>query len=216
MEIEQRVVGRMIVFSYLVSCPETKEALIIDPAGNEEDLARNIEKKGLNLKYIVNTHGHSDHTCGNPKMKELTGALTLMHKTDNEILLTPHVQETFKKMGFDPVPAVDKTVEEGDYVKVGSLSLKVIHTPGHTPGGMCLFAEGNVFTGDTLFVGSIGRVDIPYASPQQMMVSLRDRLMTLPDETIVWPGHDYGPAPSSTIGLEKKLNPFLRPPYMQF
>ena len=210
MDIEQILVGRMVVFSYLVSCPETKEALIIDPAGNEEQLAAKIKEKELKLKYIVNTHGHADHTGGNAKMKRLTGADIVMHTADNEAFQRPEAEVFARQMGFEPTPPADKTVEDGDELVIGKVTLKVLHTPGHSPGGICLLAEGNVFTGDTLFVGNIGRTDLPGADMHQFVTSIREKLMTLPDETIVWPGHDYGPNPSSTIGLEKVANQNVR------
>jgi hydroxyacylglutathione hydrolase len=211
MDVEQILVGHMAVFSYLVSCPETKEALLIDPGGNVEQLAEKIKQKKLKLKYIVNTHGHSDHTGGNAKMKALTGALIVMHPADNELFSTPLAYGMARQLGFEPSPPADLTVEDRDTIKIGKVSLKVLHTPGHSPGGICLLGDGNLFTGDTLFVGGIGRTDLPGSSHQQFMASIRTKLLTLPDETKVWPGHDYGPVPSSTIELEKKLNPWLRP-----
>lgn len=114
-----------------------------------------------------------------------------------------------RQWGFTPSPPADMTVTDGNEIVVGDVSLKVIHTPGHTPGGICLLSDGNLFTGDTLFVGGIGRTDLPGASMAQFMKAIKERILTLPRETIVWPGHDYGAMPSSTIGHEIKTNPWL-------
>jgi glyoxylase-like metal-dependent hydrolase (beta-lactamase superfamily II) len=126
------------------------------------------------------------------------------------MLNSDHGKEMAKMWGFTPSPPANMTVNDGDQIVVGDVSLEVIHTPGHTPGGICLFGNGNVFTGDTLFVGGIGRTDLPGASMSQFMHSINNRLLTLPGDTIVWPGHDYGMKPSSTIDYEKKTNPWLR------
>lgn len=209
MEIEQMKVGFMDVFCYIVACPSTKEALVIDPAGDEERIVERVKEKGLTLKYIVNTHGHGDHLCGNDKVKALTDAKIVMHELDNQMFTSPQGQETARQWGFTPSPPADMTVKDGDEIVAGDVSLKVIHTPGHTPGGICLLWDGNLFTGDTLFVGGIGRTDLPGASVTQFMTSIKERLLILPGETIVWPGHDYGSKPSSTIDTEKRTNPCL-------
>jgi hydroxyacylglutathione hydrolase len=210
MELEQIKVGFMDVFCYMVACPVTKEALLIDPGGHEEQLVDRLSQKGLELRYIVNTHGHPDHTCGNAKVKELTGAKIVMHEKDNELFTSPAGQERARQMGFSPSPPADITVKDGDRIVVGEVSLEVIHTPGHSPGGICLLGDGNLFSGDTLFVGAVGRTDLPHSSMDQFMNSIEHRLLTLPDDTVVWPGHDYGFRPSSTIGEEKQSNPWLR------
>lgn len=210
MEIEQVKVGQMAVFSYIVSCPETKEALVIDPGGDEKRLAQKIKEKNLTLKYIVNTHGHSDHTCGNAGLKTLTGAKIIIHEIDDKLFRTPEAIKMMRSMGFESSLAPDITVKDGDEIKIGHVTMKVLHTPGHTPGGICLLAEGQLFTGDTLFVGGIGRTDLPGSDHRLFMNAIREKLLSLPDETIVWPGHDYGPRPSSTIGLEKIANPWVR------
>ncbi len=209
MDIEQVKVGYMDVFCYIVSCPVKKEALVIDPAGNEEDIVERIDKNGLVLKYIVNTHGHADHTCGNAKMKDLTRAQIIMHEEDDKVFNSPEGQVMARQMGFALSPHADIFVKDGDEISIGDVTLKVIHTPGHSPGGICLLGYGNLFTGDTLFVGGIGRTDLPGSSAAQFMNSINKRLLTLPVDTIVWPGHDYGDRPSSTIGREKITNPFL-------
>lgn len=210
MEIEQIQVGFMAVFCYLVECPNTKEAILIDPAGDEDGLVSRIRDKGLHLKYIVNTHGHGDHTCGNERVKALTGAPIVMHELDDRLFNSPEGQRMARQWGFKPSPPADMLVEDNEEIVVGSVSLKVIHTPGHSPGGICLHGNGNVFTGDTLFVGGIGRTDLPGSSEYQFMKSIKERLFTLPRETIVWPGHDYGERPRSTIGIEMATNAWLR------
>lgn len=210
MEIEQIKVGFMDVFCYLVACPRTKEALFIDPAGDEEKLADRVKEKGLELKYLVNTHGHGDHTCGNKSMKAMTGAKIVMHELDDKVFNSPEGQEMSRAWGFEPSPPADRIVKDGESIVVGDVSLKVIHTPGHSPGGICLLGDGNLFTGDTLFVGAIGRTDLPGSSERQFMKSIKEKLFTLPETTIVWPGHDYGDKPKSTIGWEKATNPWIR------
>jgi hydroxyacylglutathione hydrolase len=209
MDIEQVKVGYMDVFCYIVSCPVKKEALVIDPAGNEEDIVERIDKNGLVLKYIVNTHGHADHTCGNAKVKDLTGAQIIMHEEDDKVFNSPEGQVMARQMRFALSPHADIFIKDGDEISIGDVTLKVIHTPGHSPGGICLLGDGNLFTGDTLFVGGIGRTDLPGSSTAQFMNSINKRLLTLPVDTIVWPGHDYGDRPSSTIGVEKWSNPYL-------
>jgi len=209
MKVEQIKVGFMDVFCYLVSCPKTKEALFIDPAGNEEELVDHVRKTGVALKYIVNTHGHADHTTGNRKVKELTGARIVMHELDDRLFNSPEGEAMARQWGFAPSPRADITVQDGDMITIGETSLKVIHTPGHSPGGICLHGDGNLFTGDTLFVGGIGRTDLPGSSHSQFIRSIREKLLILPPETLVWPGHDYGMSPTSTIGEEKSTNPWL-------
>jgi glyoxylase-like metal-dependent hydrolase (beta-lactamase superfamily II) len=203
------LVGHMAVFCYIVGDEQSKKCLVIDPAGNESDVVDRIGELGLECQYIVNTHGHPDHTCGNARVQQMTGAKIVVHQAEEPAFHSAESANFARMIGGEPSPIPDMTVIGGDVIDLGQVKLEVLHTPGHSRGGMCLYAPGNVFTGDTLFVGSIGRTDLPGASMQQLLDSIRDKLLTLPDDTVVWPGHDYGPTPSSTIGREKKENPFV-------
>ena len=161
---------------------------MIDPGTDVEMIIAEAEKEGLTIEAIVNTHGHGDHTAGNAALKALTGAKIFIHALD-----------------ASAVPQADVLFSGDQELRVGDIDFKIFHTPGHTPGGICLYAPGNLFTGDTLFVGDSGRTDLRGGHRPTLGASIR-RLMTLPEDTVVWPGHDYGPTPSSTIGWEKRHN----------
>ena len=208
MRVKQMMVGMMGVCCYIVACDETKEAVIIDPGGNEDDILTACQQENLKVKYIVNTHGHPDHVCGNRQLKEATGAEIVMHSADADFFSQSSVEQFFSQLGLPASPPVDKRVEDGDMLTFGNETLKVILTPGHTPGGICLYSHPNLFTGDTLFAGGVGRTDFPGGNTQQMMTSIKERLLSLPPDTIVWPGHGYG-GDRSTIGQEKTGNPFI-------
>ena len=210
MIIEQIKVGYMEVYCYLVGCKATGKGLVIDPAGNENHILDTAQRLGITIESVVNTHGHADHTCGNGKIVELTGAKIYMHALDNEYFSTPEGQAMGLQMGFTPSPPADVAVQDGDTISFGEKALKVIHTPGHTPGGICLHVENNLFTGDTLFVGAVGRTDFPGGSMETLLRSIKEKILTLPDDTIVWPGHHYGPSPSSTVAQERQHNPFIQ------
>ncbi len=209
MFVQQLEVGRFSVFAYLIGGENGGDALVIDPAGNADDIISLANAKKLTIRSIVNTHAHVDHVMGNEEMKRKTGAKIIVHENDAPLL--SHIPRTMLAMfGAKPSPPADKTVKDGDTIQAGEVSLKVLHTPGHTPGGMSLYGEGMVFTGDTLFVGGVGRTDLPGGSWQVMLNSIKNRLLTLPDETIVYPGHNYGASQSSTIKMERLHNPFIK------
>ena len=188
MHIIQLESGALGNFIYIVGNESTQEGLVIDPGGDVRRIINEAKNAGLSIKTIINTHGHGDHTAGNAELKKLTGANIVIHSLD-----------------ADYYPAADIYLEDENFLMLGDIRFEVIHTPGHTPGGICLYAQGNLFTGDTLFVGDSGRTDLPGGHRSALGESIR-RLMQLPDQTVVWPGHNYGPTPSSTIGWEKRHN----------
>ena len=210
MIVKQYEVGNFSVFCYLIGDEETQEGLFIDPADDAKRLLGEAKSLGLNkIIYIVNTHSHVDQIMGNAEMVKQSGAKVIIHAEDAAALVqTPsYLLEMF---GATASPPADIVVKEGDAIEVGNVKLKVIHTPGHSPGGMSLYADGTVFTGDTLFVGSVGRTDFPGSSWDVLEASIRKKLYVLPGETVVFPGHNYGSTPTSTIQYERRHNPFVR------
>jgi hydroxyacylglutathione hydrolase len=209
MFIKQLQVGHMAVFAYLVGDTVTGDALVIDPADNAQEIIAVAKQNKLQINYIINTHGHVDHIGGNAEMQKLTGAKIIVHE-DDAIMLTSTPAMMLKMFGAKQSPPADILVKDGMIISTGNIELKVIHTPGHSPGGICLFTPGYVFTGDTLFVEAVGRTDLPGGSWQIMYDSIQKKLFTLPDDTKVMPGHNYGRTPTSTIGHEKKCNPSVQ------
>jgi hydroxyacylglutathione hydrolase len=173
-------------FSYIIADDSTKEAAIVDPSFNAEAIVHVVESQGLNAEYIINTHHHIDHTADNEDLKKKFQAKIVAYKGSS-----------VKK---------DVSVEDGDILRLGQISIRVIHTPGHTSDSICLLVDGKLLTGDTLFVGECGRTDMPDGSPADMYNSLFDKVTKLNDDVEVYPGHDYGPSTKSTIGKEKRTN----------
>ena len=196
--------GAFAANCYLVGDETSKEGMIIDPGAEGGAILRAVKSLGLKVKIIILTHNHMDHIGALAEVKQGTGVPIAIHTEDAEGLGHPPFRMVMAPFSRQ-APPPEVLLKEDDTVKVGKLTFRVIHTPGHTPGGICLYTEGIVFTGDTLFNFGIGRADFPGASYDQEMQSIREKLMALPDNTVVCPGH----GPDSTIGIEREGNPFL-------
>jgi hydroxyacylglutathione hydrolase len=179
-------------FSYIIADQKTKEAAVVDPSYNAGEISRLLKTEGLQLKYVINTHGHSDHTAGNTELLSAFKAKLVAHNLSR---LHP-----------------DLPVENNDTISIGKISIQILHTPGHTNDSICLLIDNQtVLTGDTLFVGECGRTDLPTGNSKNMYDSLFNKLLKLNDDVKVYPGHDYGTKPFSTIGEERKNNYTLKP-----
>ena len=189
--VEQFQVGPIANFAYLLGCEETRVAALIDPCFEPDRLVTNAKELGYRVEWIINTHGHHDHVNGNDRVIELTGAK-----------VAAHTKAIFH---------VNQYLNHDDALQVGNITVEVLHTPGHAHDSVCLVADGHLFTGDTLFVGECGRTDLPGSDSRQMHHSLFEVLAMVPDTAIVWPGHNYGPHPSSTMGDERRRNYVLEP-----
>ena len=191
MIVHQIPVGSMQNFTYVVEDEETSDAIIIDPSWDLDEIMRTIQKNNLKVKYIVNTHHHFDHTIGNDTMKTQTGAPIVQYK-----------DSTIKH---------DLEVSDGEKIKFGNSELTVVHTPGHSKDSMCLVGDGKIFSGDTLFVGTCGRVDLPGGDARELYHSLVNILRKMDDDLLMYPGHNYGSTPTSTLGMQKKMNYVMQP-----
>ncbi len=178
-------------FSYIIGDEETHQGAVVDPGFETEKILEIAVQNRLKIKYLIDTHEHMDHTSGNRDLALKTGAKIVAHE---------YAQIT-----------KDISVKDGEELKLGETSIKVIHTPGHTPGSICLLIDRKLLTGDTLFVGECGRVDLPGGSAEDLYSSLFNKILNLDDDIEVYPGHNYGAEPSSTIGSERKHNYVLKP-----
>ncbi|MFQ5863508.1 MAG: MBL fold metallo-hydrolase [Candidatus Brocadiales bacterium] len=208
MILETLEVGPLAVNCYILGSREGGEAVVIDPGGDPDDIMRVLEARGLsgNVRYILATHGHFDHIGAATRIKEkLTSAHFLIHKGDLGLL--DSLEEQARYFGCPTVekPSVDRFVTDGDTISFDDIKLVVAHTPGHSKGGVCYLTEDKAFVGDTLFAGSVGRTDFPGCSSEELITSIRKKLLPLGDDVEVYPGH----GPPTTIGNERRSNPFL-------
>ena len=191
MKVYQIEVGNMQNFTYILEDEDTDDAIVLDPSWDIEEIQKIIDKNNLKVKYIVNTHHHFDHTIGNEALVKITDAKIIQHNAS-----------TLKN---------DMTVSDGDKIKFGNSEITVFHTPGHSKDSICLVGDGKIFSGDTLFVGNCGRVDLPGGSAKELYHSLFDIICKMDEKLDLYPGHNYGSLSSSTLGKEKKTNFVLQP-----
>jgi len=203
--IKELVVGPLMANCFIFGCQKTKEAVVIDPGGDADRIMIILDDLELQIKYIINTHGHFDHVSGNGQLKEATGVDILIHPLDASMLSRLSSNAAIFGVRVDNSPPCDRTIEEGETISFGELTLEVIHTPGHTPGGISLFTDDIVFVGDTLFSGSIGRTDFPGGDFDTLISSIQNKLFKMNDDVRVFSGH----GPETTIGRERRYNPFV-------
>ncbi len=207
--LRQAQIGPMANFVYLVGDPATHKAAVIDPAWDVDAILEAARRDGYEIDKILITHYHPDHLGGRMMGQTIEGAAEMLERVKAKIYVNKHEAEGAKKVaGLSDSDLVK--VEAGDVVNLGNLAIKFLHTPGHTPGSQCFLAEGNLISGDTLFVNSCGRVDLPGSDPEAMYQSLNHTLRNLDDATVVYPGHAYAPESSTTIGEQKRTNMYMR------
>lgn len=205
MTSETVVVGALETNCYLVFCEESRECAVIDPGAEPEKILSSLSALHLTPVVLLNTHGHVDHIGANADIKEKYDVPLAIHAADLRILEAGPLMELGLILAARPSPAPDRLIENGDIIKVGRGSLRVIHTPGHSPGSVSFLGNGILFSGDTLFCGGVGRTDLPGGSMKVLESSIRERIFSLPENTLVLPGH----GPMTTVAEERESNPFI-------
>ena len=206
MFLKKVMTGSMLANCYIIADEETKETVIIDPSAEAEEILKVVKDSNLKVKYIINTHGHMDHIGANAEIKEATGAKILIHEDDGNLLSSPVKNLAIFWGRMTKSPPADRFFKNGEIISLGKLRLKVIHTPGHTKGSICLLVDKKLFTGDTLMRNSIGRTDLPGGSEKILVQCIKEKLLPLEDGVKIYPGHEE----ETTIGQERRNNPFLQ------
>ncbi|UMZ73245.1 MBL fold metallo-hydrolase [Natranaerofaba carboxydovora] len=205
MIIKRIMAGPLGANCYVIGCEETKEGAIIDPGGRDKEIIDQVEKEGLEIKWVINTHAHSDHIAGNEYVLDHTGAKLVIHEDDEKFLMSPNLNLSSFTGDHIEGPEPDRKVVDGDVIEFGNISLKVLHTPGHSPGCICLLKDDVLFSGDTIFREGIGRPDLPGGNQNTLLNSIKTVLDKLDDDTVIYPGHGE----ATSVKHEKKNNPFL-------
>lgn len=206
MKIIKLEVGQLGANCYIIYCEKTLQGMVVDPGGDAEKILAVLKREKITVTSIVNTHGHADHIAANDELKEATGAPVLIHEEDAKMLVSAQGNLSIYIGNHLNCQAADRLLTDGDILVVGEMKFQVLHTPGHTRGGICIYGNDVVFSGDTLFEQSIGRTDFPGGSHSQLMSSIKTKLFVLADDTVVLPGHGA----NTTIGVERQTNPFIQ------
>ena len=206
MILERLIIGPIETNCYMIACQRTLKGAIIDPGGDGERIIEVVKKKNLTMKYIINTHAHIDHIQANQELKDVLKVPVYLHKEDEKMLKNPSSNLSLFLFSHPFVfSSADKLLSGGEEIKIGLLTLSILHTPSHTPGSISIVVDRVLFTGDTLFAGGIGRTDLPLGNYHLLIQSIKEHILSLPDDYMIYPGH----GPFSTVGKERKENPFL-------
>jgi len=205
MILKTLIVGELETNCYLLGDERSREGIVIDPGGDFKLIEKALKELNLDVKYIVLTHGHSDHIGVLSELKKYTGAQILIHKEDAEMLSNP--EKNLSVFSYNPfsAPGADRLLKDKDKIRIGQIELEVLHTPGHTEGSISLLTDKVIFTGDLIFCGSVGRTDLPGGSYQRLLRSIQDKILDKTDDTVIYPGH----GPTTSVGEERRNNPFL-------
>jgi hydroxyacylglutathione hydrolase len=209
-KISRLPLGPYLVNTYIVTCRETGLSAIIDPAGEPQTIIDTLNREKATPMLILNTHGHPDHLLANAALRAALDIPVCMHAKDSGFFAdSPEIRNLEQQTGLTVDTLADRLLSDNEPIQLGAATIRVLHTPGHTPGSCCFLVDRHLVTGDTLFVGDAGRTDLKGGSLKRLIWSIKTKLLGLADDTRIWPGHDYGDRPHSSMGHEKKENPYI-------